>query len=95
MSTFARSRFDGDNSGQGRNPFRWSEFDALPRQVRDAINYALCDLGSRRARMNLISGKSVAEVCAIERAVAVGVMRREILTDYGPTHPFVSEARAA
>lgn len=84
-------RFRGDNSGFGRNLFTWREFDALPPPVRTTINYALCDLGSRRARMNLMLGKSVAEVCAIERGVAAGIVRREILSAYGPDHPFVSE----
>lgn len=88
-------RFQGDNSGLGRNPFRWSEFDGLPRPVRDAINYALTDLGSRRARMNLLAGKSVDEVCAIERAVARACTRREYLDAYGPAHPFVSKAGVA
>jgi hypothetical protein len=49
-------------------------------------------LGSRRATMNLRSGKSIAEVCAIERAVALGAARRDILAAYGPDHPFLSKA---
>lgn len=85
----------GDNHGLGRNPFTWAEFDALPRPVRTAINDALVGLGCRRARFNLIAGKSVAEVCAIERAVARACARREILEAYGPTHPFVFEASGA
>lgn len=88
-------RFKGDNSALGRNPFGWSEFDGLPRPVRDAINYALSDLGSRRARMNLLAGKSVEEVCAIERAVGRACARRDYLAAYGPDHPFVSKARVA
>lgn len=85
-------RFRGDNGGRGRNPFSWREFDRLPKPVRTAINYALCDLGSHRAAMNLRIGKSVAQVCAIERGVAAGVMRAEILKAYGPGHPFLSKS---
>lgn len=88
-------RYRGDNSGLGRNPWSFREFDALPRPVRDAINYALSDLGSRRATMNLKTGKTIAEVCAIERAVARGVVRRRILEDYGPDHPFLSNHHVA
>lgn len=83
-------RYEGDNSGLGRNRWSWQESAALPRPVRDTLNYALRDLGSRRARMNLMAGKSVAEVCAIERAVAAGITRREILETWGAAHPFVS-----
>lgn len=90
-----RLRFDGDNSGRGRNPFSWREFDGLPPPVRTAINYAHVDLGSRRARMNLTAGKSIAEVCAIERAVGRACARRDMLEAYGPDHPFVSRAAAA
>lgn len=90
-----QQRFEGDNSGLGRNPWRFAEFDALPRPVRDTINYALTDLGSRRARINLMAGKSVAEVCAIERAVARACVRRDILDAYGPEHPFVSTHNVA
>jgi hypothetical protein len=90
-----RSRWDGDNGGRGRNIFTWREFDGLPRPVRDVMNYAHGDLGTRRARMNLIAGKSVAEVCAIERAVALGIARAEILRAYGPDHPFLTRACAA
>jgi hypothetical protein len=85
-------RFHGDNSGGGRNPFSFREFDALPRPVRDTINYATRDLGTRRARMNLFAGRSIAEVCAIERGVALGCSRRDILREYGPHHPFLTEA---
>lgn len=85
----------GDNHGRGRNIFTWAEFDALPRPVRDVMNYSLIGLGTRRARMNLLAGRSIAEVCAIERGVAVGILRAEILTDYGPDHPFLSKACAA
>lgn len=85
----------GDNHGRGRNPFSWTEFDALPRPVRDTINYTLTGLGTRRARMNLFAGKSVAEVCAIERGVARAVVRRDILEAYGPDHPFVSTLHVA
>lgn len=85
----------GSNHGRGRNPFTFAEFDALPRPVRDVINTTWVGLGSRRARMNLMAGKSVAEVCAIERAVARGRARREILDAYGPDHPFVREAHGA
>lgn len=53
--------------------------------------FAWTDLGTRRASVNLRSGKSIAEVCAIERAVAVGVTRRDILAAYGPEHPFLSK----
>lgn len=82
----------GDNHGRGRNPFSWSEFDALPRPVRDTINYVPAGLGSRRARMNLLAGKTVAEVCAIERGVARGVTRADILSAYGPDHPYIQKA---
>lgn len=82
--------FVGDNHARGRNPFSWAEFDALPAPVRHTINFALTGLGSRRATMNLRGGKSIAEVCAIERAVARGITMRGILDDYGPDHPFVS-----
>ena len=75
----------------GRNPFTWDEYDALPPPVRRTVMFALTSLGTRRAVMNLRSGKSIAEVCAIERGVAAGVVRREILSAYGPDHPFVSE----
>lgn len=81
----------GTNRRRGRNLFLWEEFDALPPPVRHTLNYALCNLGSRRARSNLMLGKSVAEVCAIERGVAAGIERREILSAYGPDHPFVSD----
>lgn len=85
----------GHNSAVGRNPFTFAEFDALPWPVRDTLNYALVDLGSRRARMNLIQGRSVAVVCAIERGVAAGVTRRHILAAYGPDHPYLSKAARA
>lgn len=85
----------GDNHDRGRNPFSWSEFDALPPPVRQTINFALTGLGSRRAAVNLRAGKSIAEVCAIERAVARGVTMRRILDDYGPEHPFVSTHNVA
>lgn len=80
----------GDNHGRGRNPFTWSEFDSLPPPVRHAINFAVAGLGSRRAAVNLRIGRTIAEVCAIERAVARGCVRRQILADYGPEHPFLS-----
>lgn len=54
--------------------------------------FAQVNLGSRRATMNLRSGRSIAEVCAIERAVAIGITRRDILADYGPDHPFLSKS---
>lgn len=75
----------------GRNPFTWDEYDALPSPVRRTLMFALTCLGTRRAVMNLRTGKSIAEVCAIERAVARGCERRDILRLYGPDHPFVSD----
>ena len=53
--------------------------------------FACANLGSRRATMNLRCGKSIAEACAIERAVDIGVTRRDILGAYGPDHPFLSK----
>lgn len=80
------------NRAIGRNPFTWAEYDALPPPVRRVMMFAPTDLGTRRAVMNLRTGRTVAEVCAIERAVARGVTRREILEAYGPAHPFLSGA---
>lgn len=80
------------NRDRGQNPFQWREYDALPAPVRRTMMFAYVDLGSRRASMNLRAGKSIAEVCAIERAVALGAARRDILAAYGPDHPFLSRA---
>lgn len=85
----------GDNHGHGRNLFTWPEFDALPRPVRDTLNYTTIGLGTRRARMNLLAGRPISEVCAIERGVALGISRAAVLAEYGPDHPFLSEACAA
>lgn len=82
----------GDNSARGRNRFSWREFDALPPAVRRVINYANCALGSHRAAMNLRSGRTVAETCAIERGVDRGLTRHDLLTAYGPDHPFLSKS---
>lgn len=82
----------GTNQLRGLNPFAWAEYDALPSPVRRQMMFAHTCLGSRRAAVNLRSGKSIAEVCAIERAVAIGVTRRDILAAYGPDHPFLSKA---
>lgn len=82
----------GTNELRGKNPFRWAEYDALPPAVRRTMMFAQTCLGSRRATVNLRRGLSVAEVCAIERAVAIGVTRRDILAAYGPDHPFLSRA---
>ncbi len=82
----------GSNRDRGQNPFAWAEYDALPPPVRRTMMFAHVCLGSRRATMNLRSGKSIAEVCAIERAVALGAARRDILAAYGPDHPFLSKA---
>lgn len=83
------------NRGIGRNYQTWCEFDALPPPVRKTLRESLVDLGTRRARMNLIAGKTVAEVCAIERGIALGLARAEILQAYGPDHPFLMRACAA
>lgn len=82
------------NWSVGRNPFRWSEYDALPPAVRRVMMYAYTTLGTRRAAMNLAAGKSVDEVCAIERGVALGVTRREVRAAYGPAHPFLEKGHA-
>lgn len=86
-----RAAVEGKNSPRGRNPFAWAEYDALPPPVRRVLMFAPACLGSRRARNNLLSGRTVAEVCAIERGVAIGVTRRDILEAYGPDHPFLSK----
>lgn len=80
------------NRGIGRNRYSFAEFDALPPPVRRTLAQALVCLGTRRARLNLLAGKSVAEVCAIERGIAAGLARREVLEADGPDHPFVSGA---
>ena len=82
----------GSNRLRGKNPFAWAEYDALPSPVRRTMMFAQTCLGSRRATVNLRSGKSIAEVYAIERAVAIGATRRDILAAYGPDHPFLSKA---
>jgi hypothetical protein len=79
----------------GRNWFTWGEYDVLPAAVRRVLMFACCDLGSHRAAMNLLAGKSIAEVCAIERGVDLGLTRLDVLDDYGPDHPFLSKVRAA
>lgn len=81
----------GSNELRGRNPFTWAEYDRLPAAVRRVMMFAPCCLGSRRARNNLLRGRTVAEVCAIERGVAAGVTRRDILEAYGPDHPYLSK----
>lgn len=81
----------GSNQFRGRNPFYWAEYDALPPPVRRVLMYAPTNLGSRRALSNLRSGRTMAEVCAIERGVAAGVTRRDILEAYGPDHPYLSK----
>ncbi|MFC5374748.1 hypothetical protein ACFPIF_19485 [Brevundimonas faecalis] len=90
-----RPALDGTNRTGGRNPFAWAEYDGLPPAVRRVIMFAPTSLGSRRARMNLLKGRTVAEVCAIERGVAIGITRRDILEAYGPDHPFLSKAHVA
>lgn len=83
------------NVALGRNPFSWAEYDALPPPVRRTMMFAQTCLGSRRARMNLAAGRSIAEVCAIERGVARACARRDMLEAYGPDHPFVSTPHVA
>lgn len=63
-----------------------------PRAVRRVMMFAPTSLGTHRAWMNLRAGKSIAEVCAIERGVAAGVTRARVLADYGPDHPYLSKS---
>ncbi len=81
----------GTNRMRGKNPWCFEEYDSLPAAVRRAIMYASTSLGSRRARMGLTVGKSIAEVCAIERAVDRACTRRDILAAYGADHPFLTK----
>jgi hypothetical protein len=83
----------GTNRAAGRNAWSWAEYDALPPPVRRVIMFACTTLGTRRAALNLKAGRSVAEVCAIERGVDRGITRRDILAAYGPDHPFVSNGQ--
>ena len=80
------------NQSRGRNPQSFAEYDALPPRVRRVIMFACTTLGTRRATVNLRSGKSIAEVCATERGVDRGITRRHILSAYGPDHPFLSKS---
>lgn len=86
-----RPAAEGYNWARGRNPFTYAEYDRLPPAVRQVLMFAPCCLGTRRARNNLLRGRTVAEVCAIERGVAAGVTRRDILEAYGPDHPYLSK----
>nr|WP_313425368.1 hypothetical protein [Brevundimonas diminuta] len=86
-----RPAAEGYNWARGRNPFTYAEYDRLPSAVRQVLMFAPCSLGTRRARNNLLRGRTVAEVCAIERGVAAGVTRRDILEAYGPDHPYLSK----
>ena len=85
-------RVSGGNSDayRGKNPFRWEQFDALPKLVRDVIDYAPLTLGTERAWLAVMSGARVEDVARRE----IGVVRRQMplhtQKDYGPSHPSIS-----
>lgn len=77
----------GNQTIAGRNRFRWEEFDALPRVLRDILNFAPVELGSGRAYDALLAGSDLRSVAAQEVRLARDFARQHVLMTYGPTHP--------
>lgn len=78
----------------GRNRFRWEEFEALPRVLRDILNFAPVPLGSGRAYDALLDGSSLDQVVRQEVALARRFIGQETLMIYGPDHPNAPQPRA-
>lgn len=77
----------GNQAIAGRNPFSWEEFHALPRQLRDILNYAPVELGSHRAYEALMAGSLLGQVIRQELTLVQHFTGQHVLLSYGPDHP--------
>lgn len=76
--------------GRPRTHFLFEEFDALPRLMRDLINYAPVNVGTGYVVRQLAAGQRLEDVAraAIKRWRRYS--RFDALAHYGPTHPQVA-----
>lgn len=77
----------GNTFSKGSNRWSWPQFDALPRLVRDVINFAPGRLGTQRAYDALMAGAPIEAVARQELTLARRFMADNCLTTYGPDHP--------
>lgn len=75
--------------------FLWSEFDALPRLLRDLMNYTPVSVGTGYVFRQIAAGQPVEVVARQAFARWKRYARAAALHHYGPTHPQAEADRAA
>jgi hypothetical protein len=78
----------GDNNTvYGAARFSWSEFDRLPRPLKEVLNYSAFDMGTDFIVERLNEGENPQDLAAELERRDVANARAEARVTYGPRHP--------